>query len=334
MGEIFSRCFFLLGKGVLNMHKLLPVRWLSVLVLGLFLLLSGKSWAAEFEPVSYTAYTSLFWLREAGVPEAAEYAKATGKQHLLFTGKIKNFYTLQPVNMLYHEMRYAALNQYIQQNGYKNVMDIACGFSSRGLYMARQGIRFVGAEFPAVAVYGNNYLKKCLKPDELKLASYEVADATDKEQMMAAADLMQGPVCITMDGLMMYLTHEQQASVLQNIKAILQKHGGCYITTDFSARDFVMGASKVVYGEKNAREVYKESAKVYEDIADADFDQKFFNSDEEVQKFIAAQGLKVKQIPLFSNPIQLYSERGLNTLQLQRLADLKKVKILWLITLE
>ena len=325
---------FLLGKGVLNMNKLLPIRWLSVLILGVFLLLSGKSWAAEFEPVSYTAYTSLFWLREAGVPEAAEYAKATGKQHLLFTGKIKNFYTLQPVNMLYHEMRYAALNQYIQQNGYKNVMDIACGFSSRGLYMARHGIRFVGAEFPAVAVYGNNYLKKCLKPDELKLASYEVADATDKEQMMAAADLMQGPVCITMDGLMMYLTHEQQDSVLQNIKAILQKHGGCYITTDFSARDFVMDASKVVYGEKHAREVYRESAKVYEDIADADFDEKFFASDEEATKFITAQGLKVQRIPLFSQPITLYSEKGLNKQQLQRLDNMKNEKIVWLITIE
>lgn len=84
---------------MLNINKLLPGKWLSVLVLGLFLLLSGKSWAAELEPVSYTAYTSLFWLREAGVPEAAEYAKATGKQHLLFTGKIKNFYTLQPITL-------------------------------------------------------------------------------------------------------------------------------------------------------------------------------------------------------------------------------------------
>ena len=145
------------------MNKILPIRWLTVMVLGLFLLLSGKSWAAEFEPVSYTAYTSLFWLREAGVPEAAEYAKATGKTHLLFTGKIKNFYTLQPVNMLYHEMRYAAINQYVQQNGYKNVMDIACGFSSRGLYMARHGVKYIGAEFPAVAVTGNGSLQKCLK---------------------------------------------------------------------------------------------------------------------------------------------------------------------------
>lgn len=92
--------------------------------------------------------------------------------------------------------------------------------------------------------------------------------------------------------------------------------------------------SKVVYGEKNAREVYRESAKVYEDIADADFDQKFFATDEEAQKFIEAQGLKVKQIPLFNEPITLYSEKGLNKLQLQRLADLKKAKILWLITIE
>ncbi|MCR5439393.1 MAG: hypothetical protein K6F01_08200 [Selenomonas sp.] len=191
---------------------------LSVLVLGLFLLFSGKSWAAEFEPVSYTAYTSLFWLKEAGVPEAA--------------------------------------------------------------------------------------------------------------------DLMPGPVCITMDGLMMYLTHEQQASVLQNIKAILQKHGGCYITTDFSARDFVMDASKVVYGAKHAREVYRESAKVYEDITDADFDEKFLANDEEATRFITAQGVKVQRIPLFSQPTTLYSEKGLDKQQLQRLDSMKNAAIVWLITCE
>ena len=111
---------------------------------------------------------------------------------------------------------------------------------------------------------------------------------------------MPGPVCITMDGLMMYLTHEQQASVLQNIKAILQKHGGCYITTDFSAHDFVMDASKVVYGAKHAHEVYRKSAKVYEDIADADFDEKFFANDEEATRFITAQSF------LFYQPHNLH----------------------------
>ncbi len=94
-----------------------------------------------------------------------------------------------------------------------------------------------------------------------------------------------------------------------------------------------MDASKVVYDdEENAREVYRESAKVYEDIAGANFDQKFFASDAEVQKFITAQGLKAQQIPLFSEPIKLYSEKGLNKVQLKRLDNFKKEKILWLIT--
>lgn len=200
--------------------------------------------------------------------------------------------------------------------------------------MSRHGISFVGAELPAVAVYGNNYLKNSLKPHELKLASYEVADATDKEQMIAAADLMKGPICITMDGLMMYLPHEQQARVLQNIKAILQKHGDCFITSDFSTRDFIIDTSKIVYGEKQANEVYRESAKFYEDIADADFDEKFFANDEEATKFIAAQGLKVQRIPLFSQPTTLYSEKGLNKQQLQRLDNMKNKRIVWLITTE
>ena len=316
------------------MNKLITFRLASALILCLLMLLGGRSQAAEFEMVSYTAYTSLFWLREAGVPEAAEYAKATGKKQLLFSGEIKNFEKLRPVNTLYNEMRYTAVNQYIQQNGYKNVIDIACGFSPRGLYMPRHGIRFIGAEFTAVAVNGNNYLKKCLKPDELDMSSYVVADATDEEQMMQAADMMSGPVCITMDGLMMYLTREKQASVLQNIKAILEKHGGCFITSDFSTRDFVMGASKVVHGEENAGEIYRESAKVYEDLADADFDQKFFDSDESAKQFISAQGLKAQQIPLFSEPVGLHSEKGLDKVQLRRLSDIKKARFLWLITLK
>ncbi|SDG27091.1 hypothetical protein SAMN05216584_103174 [Selenomonas sp. WCT3] len=51
--ELLQELFYLLhlGKNVVNMDKRFPVRLLSVLVLGLFLLLSGKSWAAEFEPV-------------------------------------------------------------------------------------------------------------------------------------------------------------------------------------------------------------------------------------------------------------------------------------------
>ena len=42
----------------------------------------------------------------------------------------------------------------------------------------------------------------------------------------------------------------------------------------------------------------------------------------------------VQDHSLFDHSPKLYSEKGLNKLQLQRLDELKKAKILWLITLE
>lgn len=293
---------------------------------------SAVAFAAEFEMVSYTAYTSLHWLKEAGVPEAKEYAKAIGSRALLDKDAIPDYKTLAPINYFCHEMRYAALNQYIDENGYKNVMDIACGFSPRGLVMAREGKHFIAVELDAVAVAGNGYLQKCLGDDEKKLASYEAIDATDKQAMLAAADKMNGKICVVIDGLMMYLSNDEQAKVLQNIKAILQKHGGCLVTADFVARDFITQAAVTMYGEKNADALYRESVQVYESVAEANFDKTFFTNAADAQRFIEKQGLHVKRIPLYDKPINLYSYRKLNKDQKERLEQMAKKDFLWVIT--
>lgn len=309
--------------------------WPRTLLLAILVVVYASAvttFAAEFEMVSYTAYTSLHWLKEAGVPEAKEYAKAIGPKSLLNKNEIPNYAILAPVNHFYHEMRYTALNRYIDENGYTNVMDIACGFSPRGLVMAREGRHFVAAELEAVAVAGNGYLQKCLTADQKKLASYEAVDATDKTGIIAAADKMKGKICITMDGLMMYLSADEQAKVLQNIKTILQKHGGCFITCDFSERDFVTQAAITLYGEKGASDLYRESAKVYESTAEADYNEDFFDNAESAQKFIEAQGLQAKRIPLFDKPVKLYSNRKLNKEQNTRLEQLKTKEFLWVIT--
>ena len=80
-------------------------------------------------PVSYTAYTSLYWLWEAGVPEAAEFSEAIGSEKVRLPREaVPNYDELAPVNKLYIEMRYAALNEYVAGNNYRSVLNIACGF--------------------------------------------------------------------------------------------------------------------------------------------------------------------------------------------------------------
>ena len=183
--------------------------------------------AEAMPPVSYTAYTSLYWLWEAGVPEAAEFSEAIGGEKVsLSKDSVPHYEELAPVNKLYIEMRYAALNEYIAGNRYQNVLDVACGFAPRSIAMARQGRMFVGTDFAPSIAEIRTVLPDCLSRKQQKRVHYAIADAKDQVGMMRAADRLEGPVCITMDGLMMYLTREEQATVLKNTKAILEKHGG------------------------------------------------------------------------------------------------------------
>ena len=280
-----------------------------------------------------TAYTSLYWLWEAGVPEAAEFSEAIGGEKVsLSKDSVPHYEELAPVNKLYIEMRYAALNEYIAGNRYQNVLDVACGFAPRSIAMARQGRMFVGTDFAPSIAEIRTVLPDCLSRKQQKRVHYAIADAKDQVGMMRAADRLEGPVCITMDGLMMYLTREEQATVLKNIKAILEKHGGAYVTSDFLAREFVKAATAVVYDDKDAQRVYRQSAEMYEKTANVDFDKAFFADADEAQKFIESQGLKVKRIPLFQRPVALQSAKDFNFGQYQKLESLKNELFLWEIT--
>ncbi len=310
-----------------------PVARFIALVAILCALWTNVCAAEAMPPVSYTAYTSLYWLWEAGVPEAAELSEAIGGEKVsLSKDSVPHYEELAPVNKLYIEMRYAALNEYIAGNRYQNVLDVACGFAPRSIAMARQGRIFVGTDFAPSIAEIRNVLPDCLSRKQQKRVHYAVADAEDQVGMMRAADRLEGPVCITMDGLMMYLTREDQTTVLKNIKAILEKHGGAYVTSDFLAREFVKAATAVVYDDKDAWRVYRQSAEMYEKTASVDFDKAFFPDADEAQKFIESQGLKVKRIPLFQRPVALQSAKDFNIGQYQKLESLKNELFLWEIT--
>ena len=152
--------------------------------------------------------------------------------------------------------------------------------------------------------------------------------------MMRAADKLDGRICITMDGLMMYLSRQEQAAVLQSIREILKKHGGAYVTSDFSAREFVKASAMVVYDDTDAQRIYRNSAEMYEKTASADFDKAFFSNAEEAVQFIEAQGLKVKRIPLFQSPVSIYSGKAFDLEQYQKLNGLKNELFLWEITVD
>lgn len=302
------------------------------------LMFTSKSSAAKPEPssaVSYTAPITLYWLAKAGVPEAVEYVKYIDAEKIIKSENISQYERVEKVNKIYQEIRYSSLNDFIESEHYTNVMDLGCGVSPRCLYMASKGINYVGTDLKDVVDILNIYAPNFLKEDMRQYVNFIAADAANHSEMMNAAKGLHGKICIVEEGLLMYLSHDQQKAMLKNIRDILKKNGGCFVTSDFVAGEVFMSSNRTIYGDEDAIIIGKETQKLYEDVSETLFNDTMFKTTEEAVKFIEEAGLKVEMQPIFRNKPDIRSIRDLNNRDIEAInAMTQQQKLLWVITVD
>ena len=310
---------------------------MTFLVVNLLSSFVARVSAAKPEPssaVSYTAPITLYWLAKAGVPEAVEYVQYIDAEKILKSENISQYERVERINKIYQEIRYASLNNFIESENYTNVMDLGCGVSPRCLYMARKGINYVGTDLSDVVEVLNFYAPNFVKDDMKKYIRFAVADAADHDEMMNAAKSLDGKICIVEDGLLMYLSRDQQKAMLKNIRDILKKNGGVFVTSDFVAGDIFMSINRTIYGDEDALVIAKETQKVYEDLSKVFFNDTIFKTKEEAVKFIEETGLKVTMRPIFTGTPNIISIRDLNSHDIESINALMQQKLLWVITVD
>lgn len=310
---------------------------MTLLVVNLLSSFVARVSAAKPEPssaVSYTAPITLYWLAKAGVPEAVEYVQYIDAEKILKSENISQYERVERINKIYQEIRYASLNNFIESENYTNVMDLGCGVSPRCLYMARKGINYVGTDLSDVVEVLNFYAPNFVKDEMRKYIRFAVADATDHSEMINAAKGLDGKICIVEEGLLMYLSRDQQKAMLENIRDILKKNGGVFITSDFVAGDIFMSINRTIYGDEDSLVVAKETQKVYEDLSKVFFNDTIFKTKEEAVKFIEEAGLKVEMRPIFTGTPNIISIRDLNSRDIESINALMQQKLLWVITVD
>ena len=288
--------------------------------------------APEFQSVSYTAPITLHWLAKAGVPEAKEFLGTLSAEDILNKVPVRDPERVEKANAIYQEMHYTALNDYIIEKGYKNVMDLGCGVSPRGLVMARKGINYVGVELPAVAEAVEEYAPMFLDGEQLNLFKIVAADFTDHEAMMAAAKNIDGPVCIVSELVMVFLSREQQDALFNNIHEILKEHGGCFITCDYTTGELFYDGTAEIYGEKATWKIAEDTVKLYSGISETDFTGTVFETHKEAKDFIAAHNFNLQEVPVLADASKLYSVQSLNDSQIKKIQKFAKKKLLWVMT--
>jgi len=141
------------------------------------------------------------------------------------------------------EARYKLLNRLLRKTGIKQIIELASGIAPRGIEMTQdKTVTYVEMDLSGIikqkeeiinALVGQSTISQ---PDNLHLISGSALD--DLSSIGSVFDATK-PIAIIHEGLMRYLTFKEKARVVQNVKTILEKFGGIYITPDITLKVFI-----------------------------------------------------------------------------------------------
>ena len=141
------------------------------------------------------------------------------------------------------EARYKSLTQLILQSGASQVLELASGYSLRGLDLTQSHeLRYVETDLPDVVTAKLGLLEDVRRHHGLPPSARHVvstADALDLAQVRAAAAALdrRQPLTVLCEGLIMYLSKAETEELATNIHRLLGEFaGGSWITPDFTFR--------------------------------------------------------------------------------------------------
>jgi len=227
------------------------------------------------------------------------------------------------------ETRFFATNNFINKSGARQVVDLPCGYTPRGIKYANSGIRFFGLDLPAVSDVMAPAVKKVVG-DNVRI-SYHGVDATNYASLRKALEGAEGELFITTEGLLMYFTQSELETVFGNIRKLLSEFGGKWITIDNQLGDMKKTPGD---GASQAREV---GSKDFGNKAKTElFNNIFFDRDvDKVKKFVSDMGFDLEEIPIGSfMPESIGSCANLPEERRKKVVDGYKLINFWVMTVK
>jgi O-methyltransferase involved in polyketide biosynthesis len=185
----------------------------------------------------------------------------------------------------FFEARFKAVSRQIVESRATQILELASGFSPRGLDPAFHGLTYVEVDLPdmieqkraiAIALLGSI-------PSHLKLCC---ANALNRDELaQGLTHFRKEPIAVTSEGLLRYLTFEEKAQLAENVREILGRYGGMWITPDIHLRK---GAPRPQSGVD-----WNFSAQLGRDI-----DPNYFDDFAHARAFFESCGFQVEERPL------------------------------------
>ena len=295
----------------------------------------------KVNPVFNTAKMTLFQLAANGSADAAVLAKSMGltleaTQNSTNT-KASPEQVLGGTIML--ETRYSTMTRLVEESGFTPV-DIPCGYTPRAIEFARKGLPYYGLDLPVVIREISDRISALIPPEQREFVHYHEVDATNYSSLEKALEDIDGPVCITTEGLLMYFTDSEAGALCDNICRILEKKGGCWYIADVeSALQYVL-VMRALVGDR-FMEIMANSVQQTKDKSDVEIGKNSLiatpadmaGSIQNTMVFLAKHGLKAERVNVGENMPKLNSLDRVSAEQAAAVLEGMKHCAFWKITL-
>ena len=270
----------------------------------------------QTNPVFNTAKMTLFQLADSGNKDAAAISEKLGltreeTQNSRTTTTSPEQITAAAVLI---ETRYRTMGILAEKSGCDICIDLPCGYTPRAVEFARKKIPFIGMDLPAAIAEAEPAILSLLDDEEKKLVRFRRVDATNYASLEAALEGVQGSLCITTEGLVMYFTESEEKALCANIRRILSKHGGCWILADPESTFVYVAALKAVCGDRFMEIAMKAKSQVTDKsdvkIGNGKLSIRIKSAETDMKAammFLAEQGFKVERMTIADHTPDLVS---------------------------
>jgi O-methyltransferase involved in polyketide biosynthesis len=138
----------------------------------------------------------------------------------------------------FFEARFKAVSLILAEQRIGQIMELASGYSPRSLDPALRRATFVEVDLPKMIARKKQIVTALLGaiPSHPHFCGASVLNADELAQGLT--HFRPEPVAVTSEGLLRYLTFDEKAQLAANVKRILQRFGGVWITPDIHLKEW------------------------------------------------------------------------------------------------
>lgn len=147
------------------------------------------------------------------------------------------------------EARYKLINKLLDKASSKQVLELASGYSSRGLIYAKKGYNYIEMDLEEVSKNKRRLLKSIEEniPNNLNVINGNALRKNDFDKCKKYLK-KEEPITILNEGLLRYLSFDEKRIVAENIYDLLSEYNGIWITSDVTPKKFIKSQNAALQG--------------------------------------------------------------------------------------